>query len=378
MKVQQEQKFFIFASICVFIFIVYCHFFIPIAYAVNDDVTMRTIASGELTGTPDGHLIYVQYVVGVFLSFLYSIYNHVDWYGCFMLSVILMCTGILLIRAKKIFKNNLLFGLVCVSAVFSVAILENYVCFQFTVVSAIAASTAIFYYWTIDTNKENYRREYLIVLFLAWLSYGIRGQVFIMALPFAGIMFLMKKNAMKEKIVLGALLLAGLIFIALIEKAAYATPEWDEYYDFNENATVPLYDYYGFPDYEENSEYCQSIGLEAYDLQNLEEYNLYFVDGIKEGKGQLLGSYAKEQWEQTSLSSRVIEGLKNTLHGYFGMRAIALNAISKCLIIVIIWQALKQKDKKVIIYKYKSKKGFHKKKGHRQPFTQVKIEKINA
>ena len=36
------------------------------------------------------------------------------------------------------------------------------------------------------------------------------------------------------------------------------------------------------------------------------------------------------------------------------------------------------KAKKVIIYKYKAKKGFHKKKGHRQPFTTVKIEKINA
>ncbi len=36
------------------------------------------------------------------------------------------------------------------------------------------------------------------------------------------------------------------------------------------------------------------------------------------------------------------------------------------------------KAKKVIVYKYKSKKGFHKKKGHRQPFTQLKIEKINA
>ena len=34
--------------------------------------------------------------------------------------------------------------------------------------------------------------------------------------------------------------------------------------------------------------------------------------------------------------------------------------------------------KKVIIYKYKSKKGFHKKKGHRQPFTTLKIEKIEA
>jgi len=34
------------------------------------------------------------------------------------------------------------------------------------------------------------------------------------------------------------------------------------------------------------------------------------------------------------------------------------------------------KAKKVIIYKFKSKKGYHKKKGHRQPFTSVKIESI--
>lgn len=36
------------------------------------------------------------------------------------------------------------------------------------------------------------------------------------------------------------------------------------------------------------------------------------------------------------------------------------------------------KAKKVIVYKYKSKKGYHKKQGHRQPYTKVKIEKINA
>ena len=36
------------------------------------------------------------------------------------------------------------------------------------------------------------------------------------------------------------------------------------------------------------------------------------------------------------------------------------------------------KDKKVIVYKYKRKTGYHKKNGHRQAFTQVKIEKINA
>ncbi len=36
------------------------------------------------------------------------------------------------------------------------------------------------------------------------------------------------------------------------------------------------------------------------------------------------------------------------------------------------------KEKKVVVYKYKSKKGYHRKKGHRQPFTRVKIESVNA
>ena len=36
------------------------------------------------------------------------------------------------------------------------------------------------------------------------------------------------------------------------------------------------------------------------------------------------------------------------------------------------------KEKKVIVYKYKSKKGYHKKQGHRQPYTKVEIKAINA
>ena len=36
------------------------------------------------------------------------------------------------------------------------------------------------------------------------------------------------------------------------------------------------------------------------------------------------------------------------------------------------------KAKKVIVYKYKRKTGYHKKNGHRQQYTKVKIEKING
>ena len=34
------------------------------------------------------------------------------------------------------------------------------------------------------------------------------------------------------------------------------------------------------------------------------------------------------------------------------------------------------KGKKVIVYKYKRKSGYHKKNGHRQAYTEVKIDKI--
>lgn len=36
------------------------------------------------------------------------------------------------------------------------------------------------------------------------------------------------------------------------------------------------------------------------------------------------------------------------------------------------------RGQKVIIFKYKAKKNYRRKRGHRQPFTQVTVEKINA
>lgn len=36
------------------------------------------------------------------------------------------------------------------------------------------------------------------------------------------------------------------------------------------------------------------------------------------------------------------------------------------------------KDKKIIVFKYKPKKTYRRKQGHRQPYTKVHIEKINA
>lgn len=36
------------------------------------------------------------------------------------------------------------------------------------------------------------------------------------------------------------------------------------------------------------------------------------------------------------------------------------------------------RDKKIVVFKFKAKKNYRRKQGHRQPFTKVTIEKINA
>jgi large subunit ribosomal protein L21 len=42
-------------------------------------------------------------------------------------------------------------------------------------------------------------------------------------------------------------------------------------------------------------------------------------------------------------------------------------------------KVLKQgKEKKILVYKYKSKANYRRKQGHRQPYTKVSIEKIEA
>jgi large subunit ribosomal protein L21 len=45
----------------------------------------------------------------------------------------------------------------------------------------------------------------------------------------------------------------------------------------------------------------------------------------------------------------------------------------------VVGKVLEQgKAKKIIVFKYKAKKDYRKKQGHRQPFTKVMIEKIEA
>ena len=52
---------------------------IPFIYDINDDVAMRNVAAGVITGSPDAHLLHIKYLLGLLISGLYTVVPGWDW-----------------------------------------------------------------------------------------------------------------------------------------------------------------------------------------------------------------------------------------------------------------------------------------------------------
>lgn len=343
---KKENTFLLYAIVVFTGFLLITNFFIPITYAINDDTTMKAIAAGTISGVPDGHLIFVKYSLGVIIAFLYKILGGIDWYGCTMLGIILICVLLFAVRVKRLFKNNYVYGILSLLAVFIIVIFENYVSFQFTVVSAIAAATAIFYYNTIDSKKEICWTEYIIVIILALISFCVRYETFIMALPFAGISFLFKDVKWKEKIIVGLLLLFGLGAITITENLAYASSDWQNYREYTKIRSR-VYDYHGIPNYEKNKDFYDWLGMNEYDVENLQSYNLYLVEDVEDGIIQKIADYNAEKHEEKTIVQQTKEVLRKLIKGYFLNSSVLINGLAKIILIANIWFEIRNKRKTV-------------------------------
>lgn len=322
---------------------------IPITYAINDDVAMRDIASGSLTGTPDYHLIFIKAAFGWVLTGLYRCFEGIDWYGCVFLGMMVLCCGILLERwnswcIQKDKKPWYIIGWYVIGI--TGVLLEHMLNFQFTVTAAILAGTAIFLYGTAGREENNFYGRTGSVLILLWLSFCVRSDVLFMAVPFGGLIFLAKADSIKRKVITALIAMVGLLGIMVFEKEAYGSEEWQAYLSYNDERSM-VYDYYGVPAYEENREFYEKIGLKEYDVENLKRYNLCFVNDLETGKMHQIAGYAKEQYfAENSLGKRIKAGIKAALKGELDPENLLLNGLTKFVIGFNIFLSLKQKKKK--------------------------------
>lgn len=253
---------------------------VPFIYTVNDDLFMKNILSGAYLGAPDAHTVYMEYPLCALLAFLYRLQPEIPWYGiCFFafhavswgLMVYRLCGGSRIrwnIRTLAAFLLGMLLFASC--GFYHIASM------QFTVTAAVLGMVALVWFLTGDLGQETgvYLRDQAVTAIFVFLSFNVRRNVLLMLVPIAGMLWLRAAwQCYREKVAgsaakllgMAALSAAGVAVALLSYRIAYGDDGWQDYILYNDNATV-LYDYYEWPDYEENKELYEELGIskEAY------------------------------------------------------------------------------------------------------------------
>ncbi len=291
-------------------------------YAIADDVIMRDIASGAFTGTPDGHLIFIQYVLGFAVSRLYLLNRSVDWYGFILAGALFLGLAAVLYRGmtaeKSLWWKTAYAGIVL--GLFGVAIVPHAAQFEWTISAAMLGSASLYLY--VTAGEKIRIGDGIFIWFLLALTYCIRYDVFFMVLPGFGIVFLWRFLRWKEKkfsFRAGELILPAAVFLTaglvmLTEHFAYPGEEWKEFQRF-QNARSQVYDYSEVLLYENNPAFFDELGLDEHDVRNIRHYALYLVKGMDaemmeqvsleaERQNMVPGGFKEKLWRGIGLTFR--------------------------------------------------------------------------
>ena len=129
---------------------------IPFIYDINDDVAMRNVAAGVITGTPDAHLIHIKYLLGLLISGMYRLVPGLDWYGLVLIGIILFSFSMILYRGlaeRKGWVWKLAYVILSL-LLFTGMGLFHVTAFQWTTAAAIPGAAGIYLFYTSETKER--------------------------------------------------------------------------------------------------------------------------------------------------------------------------------------------------------------------------------
>ena len=281
-------------------------------FSTNDDTMLRSIASGNYTGTPDAHLVYIMYPLGLLLKGLYTLFPSVEWYDGFMCFVHFGCIFLITYRPARVFErfaNKLVSSLIAFALIMTIDV-SFIVMHQYTVLAAVCAAAGLM--WTATYNfKTHNRMSGALIILLFLLSLWLRKQVFFLSLPLllgavlfrvfeqnetSNERFYRLKDALTPAIIFAVLVVASFA----LEAIAYSSPTWKAFKAYNE-ARTEVYDYNNLPEYDYNEEVYHKLGLDEKDHTLLREYDVALVDNIDTDTFIALSDRAKaekKEWQQ--------------------------------------------------------------------------------
>ncbi len=285
-------------------------------YSTNDDVMMNSIINGAFSGISDIHLVFISSLLTSVWRALYNIMPEVAWYDWFMVILHYLCWFFIVVRLGQQGKTQKTKAVImlCVAALLMVIDLKYLVLLQFTVISAKLSGVAVL--WML-TQKEHRGVEchldYFVILATLWMSFLIRKEPFLLALPIIGLGILLnvwkhvkdkksRRNIIQKAtiyaVVLGILCLGA----GITDKIAYAEDGWSDFMR-SQDARPQIYDYSGVPpmgDYEEayrdlDIDYADWMAIYTYNCELADDFNAEKMEGVAE-----LSIHSRDSWRAVS------------------------------------------------------------------------------
>lgn len=282
-----------------------------------DDVLMKDILSGAYTGTPAGHNIQMLYPISAFIALFYRAYRGLDWYGIFLCLCQFVCVFIIVHRVSGWFEERV-YKLVAAFAMLLFvlgAVGAHFLFVQYTYTCGMLSATAAF---LIASHTGKGKRDHIIAVVLIIIAYLLRSEMLLLTLPITGVAIFArwilgrseledyysgdvqisrygeKKALFRRYIALFAAIVIGILASQVVHRISYSSPEWKQ---FNElfDARTELYDFQYIPDYEENKEFFDSIGLSRAEQELLVNYNYGIDDEINADTLMAVAKYASKQ-----------------------------------------------------------------------------------
>jgi len=249
-----------------------------ISYGANDDYSMMTIASGQIDGNPDAHLVYTNIIIGELLEILYTPFPSVNWYSIYLISVLFISSFILLRVLLSFFTCYPIKNIV--SLVYFVFIPRFFYSFSFTTIAILGCFAGILLLIRTTAYPGGKRQwmEIFLGIFLVFMSGLIRlyAMLYVGLLMTPALLYIIFK--LNKKILLYLMLIPlFLAFVSyIIDNQAYITnPEWNQYRTYNlERGMI-----HGTPKIRDNSsqqQFFDSIGWHQLGLRLFTGW--FFID----------------------------------------------------------------------------------------------------
>jgi len=167
------------------------YFSLNIRFEENDDILMALVSSGQYSGTPDYHLVFINVIYGKLLNFLYLLFPKLEWYTILQVVFNIISVSIIsqFISRSNIAKFNKRLFLVLLYSIFIGIIIT----IQFTYTAGILAIAGLCLLY------ENRTNTYLIIGALLFVfSSLIRIQASVLILLISSPILLLSISKFKD------------------------------------------------------------------------------------------------------------------------------------------------------------------------------------